>query len=375
MMIRDGKVITPYFGDFKPRERRYNGYKIAGWELAENSGESVELSDTYNDKFHSVILEGNTAQNVTVKGKNLFDKHLTAHRTVGTTITELSTGIRTELSTFGSPHYAVMRIVPVKHVAGLSVTLSLNIAMSNPLGGRGAQLCVWKADGSAVVAYLGAVLTSSGSATVAISSSYAESDDYLGIVLWSSRAPGTGGENLPNQTIDYTDIQVELGSTATTYTPFVPDAPTPNYPSALISAGSCNLVVKNAANSESETIPISISLNKIGSVCDTYDIVTGEHIQRIGIATLASGTTWSLPLAKPNTTIMSDRLPNTTTLSGTTLTSAVSIPSSFTVMYELVTPVTTSLTPVDIPTYPLYTALETDSTVKPNISATAKVPD
>lgn len=375
MMIQDGKVITPYFGDYKPRERRYNGYKIAGWELAEKSGESIELSDTYNDKFRSVVLSGNTEQNVTVKGKNLFDKHLSAHKTVGTTITELSTGVRATLSTYGSPHYAVMKVDLAKYFAGKSVTMSVNIAMSNPLGGRGVQLCVWKADGSAVVSYLGALLTASGSATVAIPSSYSTSNDYLCLIVWSSRAPGTGGENLPNQTIDYTDIQVELGSTATTYAPFVPDSPTPNYPSALISAGSCNLLCRNIDNSESETIPISISLNKIGGVCDTYDIVTGEHIQRIGIATLASGTTWSLPLAKPNTTIMSDRLPNTTTLSGTTLTSAVSIPSSFTVMYELVTPVTTSLTPVDIPTYPLYTALETDSTVKPNISATAKVPD
>lgn len=227
MMIQDGKVITPYFGDYKPRERRYNGYKIAGWELGAVSGNSALLTKTYNDKFHSVILEGNTAQSVTIKGKNVFDKQASVIKTVGTTITELSTGVRAALNTFGAPHYAVIKIDSVKHYAGLSVTLSLNITTSNPLGGCGAQLCVWKFDGSAVVAYLGALLTASGSATVAIPSAYSTSNDYLCLIVWSSRAPGTGGENLPNQTIDYTNIQVEVGSTATSYAPYVHESPVP----------------------------------------------------------------------------------------------------------------------------------------------------
>ena len=190
MMIRDGKVITPYFGDYKPRERRYNGYKIAGWELATSSGNSIVLTDTYNDKFHSVILEGNTGQNITVQEKNLFDKHLPPLKTTGTSITELSTGVRTTLSYPGSPHYTVMKIGLVKDFTGSSITLSANIAMSNPNGGCGAQFCVWKADGSAVVAYLGAILTASGSATVVVPSAYSTSSDYLGIVLWSSRGAG-----------------------------------------------------------------------------------------------------------------------------------------------------------------------------------------
>ena len=73
-----------FLGDYKPVNIYRNNVKLAGWTATEKTGESISYTDTYNDKFNSLIADGAEPQSladwhgrdgalsqlVTVQGKN-----------------------------------------------------------------------------------------------------------------------------------------------------------------------------------------------------------------------------------------------------------------------------------------------------------------
>lgn len=78
------KKIAMYYGDGRPRTRYRNGQRIGGWKLSEKSGTALSWDGTYNDKFLALSATGGTTQTadyrkcegestqvVTVQGKNI----------------------------------------------------------------------------------------------------------------------------------------------------------------------------------------------------------------------------------------------------------------------------------------------------------------
>ena len=72
------------------------------------------------------------------------------------------------------------------------------------------------------------------------------------------------------------DIQIELGSTATPYEPFVPNSPSPDYPSPILSARNFTITASNGVDGSSVTINDTLCSSLDKAVKDTYEIIDGE---------------------------------------------------------------------------------------------------
>ncbi|PKM63150.1 MAG: hypothetical protein CVU97_01500 [Firmicutes bacterium HGW-Firmicutes-21] len=214
-------------------------------------------------------------------------------------------------------------------------------------------------------------------------------------------------------------LQLEKASTATTYEPFVPNKPSPAYPSPLLNAGSGILRSANQEDTAYSSIALP-ELKKIGEVADTLEYKGNgmwEHIQRIGKHTF-TGTenwtknavstdtinvfqTWNVPSilsTSSNTALLMTRFkPSVLRTHGTayvisgTLICSINVSHSATaadfktwvtslhaagtpliVQYILATPVTTQLTLGELTTFPHYTSLTqsgNDTLVNFDISA------
>ena len=56
MIVKDGKKIIPFYEDYKPVEVRRNNVRIAGWLTETKSGEAVVFENTYNDSAYIKIF-------------------------------------------------------------------------------------------------------------------------------------------------------------------------------------------------------------------------------------------------------------------------------------------------------------------------------
>lgn len=150
--------------------------------------------------------------------KNLFNKTATPIKVVGTAVTQLDTGVRVSLVGTGYPYYVIIPILPMRLVAGKTMTLSVNIAKSNTNDSAGALMAHTNPDGSFPTGGydLGALLSASGTTTVTINSSFASSNEIFCLMLWSSRTSSA----VAGQYNDYTSIQIAPESTATAYEPY-----------------------------------------------------------------------------------------------------------------------------------------------------------
>lgn len=89
----------------------------------------------------------------------------------------------------------------------------------------------------------------------------------------------------------FTDLQIEEGSTATAYEPFVPNSPSPDYPSHIISAHDFNITAGNGV--ESNAAAVNDTLRSLpNGVKDTYEVIGDKlyKVQRVGTAVLDGST-------------------------------------------------------------------------------------
>jgi hypothetical protein len=111
-------------------------------------------------------------------------------------------------------------------------------------------------------------------------------------------------------------------------------------------------------------------------VCDKIIIdrstITAWIERNIGAITLNSGTSWNIANAKANSSYRSTNLASGN-LTGTTLTSAVAVPTSFEVDYELATPTIESITFPSLESIQYLTNISTNSALNPTIKATVRV--
>ena len=176
--------------------------------------------------------------------------------------------------------------------------------------------------------------------------------------------------SVPNEKVD--TLQIEKGSSATSYVPFVPNSPSPDYP-APISTVTGDMTITGADGAVSDAVTVALGSNVCASLPDgthdSYDAVTGVLTKRVGKYVGASGTSWTISDAATSASFMSDRIPAGIMDGQTVTASATCVP---TIYYKLATPTTVQLTP-HLPV--VRTGIKTLSIgadVVPTLSATVK---
>lgn len=145
-------------------------------------------------------------------GKNLFNcinpQIATAY---STEVTSLPTGIRITSLTQGPWRFAQFKIAPIKVLAGRTITLSYKAtASAGALERVGLGYFKSPYNPLEITAYSTA---NSNTVSLTVDAKYAETYDSVGVWLYSSR--DTDGQ--ANSYVEYTNLQIELGSVATGY--------------------------------------------------------------------------------------------------------------------------------------------------------------
>lgn len=156
--------------------------------------------DTYQDSIKKAI------------GKNLFDKSKSEFSSAYTTLTELETGVRATLSRTGTNRYSSIKL-DGDALLGKTITVSATIT---PSGTNNGLVRIFFTSGNSLTTKIGNNISATGSLSYTIPSSYSNNDDGIAIVF-SSNNNGTASVG---DYVDYTNVQVEIGETATSYEPY-----------------------------------------------------------------------------------------------------------------------------------------------------------
>ena len=201
-----------FLGDYKPVNVYRNNVKLAGWTATEKTGESASFANTYNHHFNSLIADGAEPQALadwhgvngalsqvqTVQGKNLFDEQATALYTPNATYS--ADGL-----TLLASDYSPWTSKPV------FITLAAGTYYLSTTGSR-CRFQLYTADN-----------TSLGEFTTPVALTLTATTGLkMKMLALASTYPWIVGH-----------IQLELGATATPYEPFVPNSPSPDYPSVV----------------------------------------------------------------------------------------------------------------------------------------------
>lgn len=62
MLYKNNKILMPFKGDYKPVNIYKGSEKISGWEEKTFTGTDLNIHDTYNDDFKSLVLSGRYSQ-------------------------------------------------------------------------------------------------------------------------------------------------------------------------------------------------------------------------------------------------------------------------------------------------------------------------
>lgn len=177
---------------------------------------------TYGDNPGTIYIkdiqleEGSTATpyapynslKVKAVNKNLLDKNKTA---LGSNVTKtvLDTGVRITTKVAGNARYCGIEIGK-DELLGKKVTISANITVSGT-NDPGVRLYFGDATAPAKTS-LGSVLTTNGSKTITIPSSFPTGTDRIYLLMYSSLNSSEVGAY-----VEYTNLQVEIAEEATTY--------------------------------------------------------------------------------------------------------------------------------------------------------------
>ncbi len=272
-MIRLGtKKIIPFYEDYKPVEVRRNNVRIAGWLTETKSGEAVDFENTYNDKAE-VLVSGESEQVQTVQGKNLFDDNK---------ILDFSNYEKI------SPYdYLKLDVKPLTfYTIKLRDDFNLEVLPLPSAGNYAFRINNAKEmDATKTVINIRASGTRE-SRTITLQSS---SEGELYIVLYQFTQPLL--DLIRNA------MQLEEGTTATPYEPFVPDSPSPDYPSPVLSAEG-NLVSRGKNLADSNLFEVGKTL--FGSGVGARVVPTSGYPARATIVTqIKPDTNYTVSVNEP----------------------------------------------------------------------------
>ena len=190
------------------------------------TGQDFQLeNNTGNfEPLHAIEIYGNTTQAV-YTGKNLFDTQTTPAYLGSATTSLVTNGIRVTTSNAGTYRYAVFLVGTREEYVGQTMTLKRTLAASSSNKGTfGIGYCDSTGGTRQVISTKN---TSNQSITTTITDNDS-SRPYIYIILYSN----TDGTQTKNLYVDYTNIQLEVGSSATDYEPYCGKiaSPNPDYP-------------------------------------------------------------------------------------------------------------------------------------------------
>lgn len=193
-------------------------------EKVTGNGSNITLENTEEAPMKSEF-EGDTSQESTT-GKNLFDKDYTYWNKANTTLTTLETGIRATLTGGSTYRYGTVKIPNSDNLLGK--TLTLNYVKSESGNNVGTiRVYAINNDGNTV----GSAYNSSTPNTFNMPSTYPTGTTAFGMLFYSNL---NGSNASVGDYVDYTNVQLELGETATSYEPYTNGAsPNPDYPQPI----------------------------------------------------------------------------------------------------------------------------------------------
>jgi hypothetical protein len=306
-------------------------------QLVEKTGVDLAWLRTVTGEVKSLTVNGKSTQTVTVQGKNLFDwetsKVVDTNGAVRTTFGSISNGVYTNQMSLYST-YCCVTVPSGTIIAGLTYTISFDVlspeTQSIYFGVHNTSGAYTKINQEVE----GNVLTHVHLSVVA-PAGYTYHQHVL--------LQGSSSVSYTNLNVTFSNIQIELSSTATAYEPFVPNSPSPEYQSPILSAGGA-LTSRNADSSQNSSITMPTLRSLPSGTKDTLVYLGGSlwrHTQNVGFIASYNGET--VPSGYMSTT-------------GELTTGAE-------VQYALATPVVTNLTLGELKTYPNQTRITSDTEV------------
>lgn len=205
-------------------------YELLSQETTQ-TGTEITIDNTFADNMQ-LDLKGNTSQNgdspnpefpqqvkvvtgnnnIKIVGKNLFNKNNIGVSS-STTITSIETGIRAVCTSTNRFCYGNF-VIGGEELQGKTLTLTCNMSASAGNSCRALFYGLNSNKGLVAGATFGDILNSSGSITTTIPSTFPANVKYVALLLYSN-ADSTNAQ--VGDYCDYTNVQVEKSSTATTY--------------------------------------------------------------------------------------------------------------------------------------------------------------
>lgn len=155
-------------------------------------------------------------QTITINGKNKFDKSVTPTNVYDTTYSVLDNGVRAILGSAGTTNRYMT--IPIPHAEKLlGKTLTFYSEITPSASNTGTVRLFWTDSTNKEKTKIGNNLTATGSIQWTIDASF-PTDCYGLALVFSSNATGTSGQ--VGDYVDYTNAQLEVGSTKTSYEPY-----------------------------------------------------------------------------------------------------------------------------------------------------------
>lgn len=199
----------------------------------ELKGEVIETETTL--EAESVLkVHGNSVQE-TRSGKNLFDMSATLLKTSGTSAINGEDSIKVIASGTGAYAWAMYPIPNSEQLLGKTITFSAQMQASAQ--NVGCVLLTRVSSSGAVLSDVAKILGGSGSVTITMPSEFGvfngvEATNFV-FLLYANRA----GTSVAGDYVTYTNVQLEEGSTATSYEPYGA-MPSPEFESPIKSVSS-----------------------------------------------------------------------------------------------------------------------------------------
>ena len=207
------------------------------------TGQDITLNKTAELEFKKPPLPMGNSEQVQYSGKNKFNKDDTLIFYSFAEKIEIQNGVRSQIIANSQSNKFVYIVYPItnfENLLGNTVTLSAKISPSAENSGRCA-LFYCNSSGTPQGSIVNIDITGSNSATIA--STLPTGASQIGLVLYGN----TNGTANVGDYVDYTDIQLEIGNSATSYEPYTyGQTPNPNFEVPITNVtGDVEVVVEN----------------------------------------------------------------------------------------------------------------------------------
>jgi hypothetical protein len=385
-------------GDYHPVKVMDGDRTIARAKAIAKTGTVLEWSDTYFDTFTAATIQGASSQTVTTQGANLFAFSGAGsiissnyYQFIARSFIPLIAGAY-NVFTLGCAYNATEIDIICLLSDGTSVSRALAYNTKNQ-GFTVKDNLIWWSSGH------------SGGANYTLTANIIS----IKISLYGTIASGW------TSSISEMQIRLSAGAVNLAYTAFVPNSPSPDYPSAITSIGDPSGIDFTVTGNAGQNLSVHRSVilrSLLDGTRDEWDAVSGTVMRRVGVKVFDGTEAFEestyyvmLPISKispvpvANSKVFCTHFPdvnwNTTVLGcwfgasafavnkagHSAFTSAATAKTwlavqyaagtPVTVLYKLATPSTETLAPVPLPTYPHYTRLECSTPV----TASARVVD